>query len=132
MERWLNYRLPDTDCRLCLGIYSLVLCHLDLAPRNIIKLEDGSLCLLDWASAGFYPRFFEACLLRIMEHSHGDYEIALLDRITKLTADGEAQMLLLERSFENGINYSFVSLSPTVCDNPDLHSVKRSIHETLE
>ncbi|KAK9357782.1 hypothetical protein V1504DRAFT_436424 [Lipomyces starkeyi] len=83
MERWLNVRLPDVESKLALEKYPLVLCHLDLAPRNIIKLEDGSVCLLDWASAGFYPRFFEVCLLKIMEYSHGKYELDLIDRMEK-------------------------------------------------
>lgn len=110
MERWLNVRLPDVESKLALQQCPLVLCHLDLAPRNIIKLNDGSLCLLDWASAGFYPRFFEVCILKIMEYSHGNYELDLIGRMDKLTEDEEAQMLLLVRSVDNGINYSFVSL----------------------
>jgi hypothetical protein len=111
MERWLNFRLPDVESKLALQNYPLVLCHLDLAPRNFIWLEDSSVCLVDWASAGFYPRFFEVCLLKIMEYSHGDYEVTLIDRMEKLTEDEEAQMSLLQRSFYNGIKYSFVSLS---------------------
>jgi hypothetical protein len=47
MEHWLNLRLPDVDSKLALEKYPLVLCHLDLAPRNIIWLKDGSVCLLD-------------------------------------------------------------------------------------
>lgn len=39
------------------------MCHLDIAPRNLLYLADGSVCLLDWATAGFYPRFFEVCVL---------------------------------------------------------------------
>lgn len=109
MEHWLNLRLPDVKSKLALERYPLVLCHLDLAPRNIIWLEDGSVCLLDWSSAGFYPRFFEICLLDIMACSHGDYEVTLRDRLEKLTEDEEAQMLLLQRSFYNGIKFHFVS-----------------------
>jgi thiamine kinase-like enzyme len=52
MERWLNVRLPDVDAKLRLEQYPLVLCHLDLAPRNFVWLADGSVCLLDWCSAG--------------------------------------------------------------------------------
>ncbi|TVY28491.1 hypothetical protein LHYA1_G003458 [Lachnellula hyalina] len=114
MERWLNFRLPDTKSKLALEEYPLVLCHLDLALRNIIWLEDGSVCFVDWASAGFYPRFFEVCLLKIMENSHGDYELNLIRQMKKLTEDEEAQMSLLERSFYNGINYYFPSISETL------------------
>jgi len=111
MERWLNFRLPDVETKLSLQKYPLVLCHLDLAPRNILWLDNGSICLLDWGSAGFYPRFFEVGLLKIMEYSHGDYEVTLKERMERLTDDEEAQMWLLLRSFYNGIKYSFVSLS---------------------
>jgi thiamine kinase-like enzyme len=111
MESWLNVRLPDVVSKLALGKYPLVLCHLDLAPRNIIWLADGSVCLIDWASAGFYPRFFEVCLLKIMEYSHENYEVDLIERMVKLADDEQNQMILLQRSFYNGIKYSFVSLS---------------------
>jgi aminoglycoside phosphotransferase (APT) family kinase protein len=110
MERWLNFRLPDVESKLALEQYPLVLCHLDLAPRNFISLEDGSICLVDWASAGFYPRLFEICLLKIMESTHGDYEVTLIERAEKLTGDEQVQMLLLVRSFHNGIRHPFVSL----------------------
>ena len=56
LEKWLNYRLPDVEDKLHLAQYPLVLCHLDLAPRNFVWLADGSLCLLDWASAGRWKR----------------------------------------------------------------------------
>ena len=134
MERWLNLRLPDVDAKLSLEKYPLVLCHLDLAPRNIVWLADGSVSLLDWCSAGgltinsdsvlpywyllleyikadwalcigFYPRFFEVCMLKIMECSHGSYELDLIERMGKLTEDEENQMKLLQRSFYNGIKY---------------------------
>jgi len=111
MENWLNYRLPDVEAKLALEQYPLVLCHLDLAPRNISWLEDGSVCLVDWASAGFYPRFFEVCVLKIMEHSHDEYETNLIQRIERLTEDEEAQILLLTHSFSNGIKYRFVSFN---------------------
>jgi len=110
MERWLNVRLPDVDTKLTLQKYPLVLCHLDLAPRNILWLNDGSICFLDWESAGFYPRFFEVCLLKIKEGSCKDYVATLMKRMKPLTDEEEAQMLLLIRSFYNGIKYSFVSL----------------------
>lgn len=64
--------------------------------------------LLDWASAGFYPRCFEAGMLKVLQYSHGDYEISLIGRM-ELSEEDVAQMLLLVRSFHNGIRYSFVS-----------------------
>lgn len=43
----------------------LVLCHLDRAERNILVDRDDQFYLLDWSSAGFYPRWFEICAMRI-------------------------------------------------------------------
>ncbi|KAK0099278.1 hypothetical protein ONS95_006353 [Cadophora gregata] len=114
MESWLNFRLPDVETKLTLQKYPLVFCHLDLAPRNIIWLADGSVCLIDWASAGFYPRFFEVALLKIMEYSHGNYELDLIERMEKLTEDEEIQKTLLQRSFYNGIKYSFSAIHETL------------------
>lgn len=105
MERWLNFRIKGVRPKLVLKEYPLVLCHLDLALRNIVWLEDGSVCILDWAAAGFYPRFFEICLLKIMAGDCEGYETTLINRLEKLTEDEEAQMSLLECSYYNGIRY---------------------------
>lgn len=64
LENYLNSRLLDGR-RLNLKGSKYVLCHLDIAPRNFLFLHDGSICLLDWASAGFYPRCFEIAALQV-------------------------------------------------------------------
>ena len=68
MEHWLDDLLdylPDkpTD-RFVFAPAELVMCHTDLAPRNILRLGDGQLALLDWGSAGFYPQVFEIYAFR--------------------------------------------------------------------
>ena len=73
MEDFLNSRISREPGRLALRGYDLVLCHLDIAPRNILVLEDGSVCLIDWASAGFYPRFFEFCIQWINMDKDGKF-----------------------------------------------------------
>lgn len=60
MNDWLNKRLELIDKSIDLTPYPPVLCHLDLCRRNIILMEDNSICVVDWGHAGFYPRFFEA------------------------------------------------------------------------
>lgn len=42
----------------------LVLTHQDLNPRNIILGDDGRLWVVDWAWAGYYPRWFEYVAMR--------------------------------------------------------------------
>ena len=37
----------------------LVLCHLDINPRNVIVGEDDRLWLVDFGSAGYFPPWFE-------------------------------------------------------------------------
>ncbi|KAI8623547.1 kinase-like domain-containing protein [Xylariaceae sp. FL1651] len=36
-----------------------VFTHGDLAPRNILYLPDGSLCIIDWETAAWYPLYWE-------------------------------------------------------------------------
>ncbi|KAK0246602.1 hypothetical protein LTS09_018256, partial [Friedmanniomyces endolithicus] len=52
---------------------ALCLCHLDIAPRNLLKVADASIAILDWSSAGYYPRSFEIAALRcnVREHTDG-------------------------------------------------------------
>ena len=43
---------------------TLVMCHMDIAPRNLILDGQGKVWLLDWAHAGGYPTYFEEAALR--------------------------------------------------------------------
>ncbi|EXJ90046.1 hypothetical protein A1O3_03114 [Capronia epimyces CBS 606.96] len=56
LENWINtWQHTPVDLR---G-EEFVLCHLDTAAENILWLPSGHVCLLDWSSAGYYPRYFE-------------------------------------------------------------------------
>lgn len=61
MESWFNIRLHDPTAKISFAGMDLVFCHLDLFPRNVLWLENQPPCILDWTSAGFYPRIFERC-----------------------------------------------------------------------
>lgn len=65
METYFNRRLVDIVEKLSFFSDKLVLNHLDIAPRNLIWKDDGTLCLIDWTSAGFYPAVFERTSLCI-------------------------------------------------------------------
>lgn len=64
LNTYVNKRLKLRNDSIDLTPHSLVLCHLDLCRRNIVLKDDGvSLCLVDWGSAGFSPRFFEVVVI---------------------------------------------------------------------
>lgn len=57
MEKWFYTRLFKRQ-RISFTHSEFVFCHRDFAPRNIIWCQEGSIGLVDWASAGFYPLTF--------------------------------------------------------------------------
>lgn len=95
LERFYNSRLGPDSARLTLTSYQLVLCHLDIAPRNILWLDDNSFCLVDWESAGFYPRFFEICVQRVNYRKDGDFNRLLLESMEGLNEKEEADAMLI-------------------------------------
>ena len=65
LEDWWDLRLCGKST-LSIRNLPLVFCHLDIAPRNIIWQANGIPALIDWASAGYFPHFFEYCLQKVM------------------------------------------------------------------
>lgn len=66
VEAWFTRRLGKDNGIVDFSHFDLVLCHLDLTCRNMLWIEGQPPCLLDWACAGFYPRFFEKLSLDII------------------------------------------------------------------
>jgi aminoglycoside phosphotransferase len=58
LEEWLSRRLLQRGKRISLQEHTLVMCHGDFVPRNII-IHEGTISLIDWSAAGYFPRFFE-------------------------------------------------------------------------
>ena len=56
LEEWINTWQPTS---VEFRGEDFVLCRLDTAAENILWLQNGQICLLDWSSAGYYPRYFE-------------------------------------------------------------------------
>jgi hypothetical protein len=77
---------------------SLVICHTDLAARNILSLTDGRICILDWEFAGIYPKCFEI--------------YSLVARSSWEPHDGA---VLRELGFPNAFNDSEIQLLDQVC-----------------
>jgi hypothetical protein len=99
LNHYLNRRLSYRNDSIDLSPYPLVLCHMDLVRRNIILGEDGtSIYLLDWAHAGFYPRFYELAALPCMSPYDEPYEkplIAAVESMMQLTDDEKRDMKLV-------------------------------------
>lgn len=90
MEMWFNSRRFAHNPKLTLQGCEPVLRHIDIAPRNILQ-EDGSLCLVDWASAGYYPRLSEFCAQWIIEGKDGNFNSLLLKSMAPLPDQEIAQ-----------------------------------------
>lgn len=101
LEAWWNRRLLPGDPSLCLQNFELVLCHLDIAPRNILWEDGQPPCMIDWASAGYYPRFFEFCAQRMIEGKEGQFNTLLLNAMTKLERVQFLQITPLLRAWSN-------------------------------
>lgn len=53
---------------------------MDVVPRNFMIDLQGRLCLLDWATAGFYPRYFELWSIEFSQRLMGThFDLELLD-----------------------------------------------------
>lgn len=59
--------LPVRQWTVNLQHEDLVLCHMDLAPRNILILEDGDIGIVDWSTLSYYPSVFEFASLSYMK-----------------------------------------------------------------
>jgi serine/threonine protein kinase len=105
MEDWFNRRLTKQDPKLIFSESELVLCHLDIAPRNFLLLQDGSICLLDWASAGFYPRVFEECVIRITRGLRNFFDEDALE-LRDLTEKEGIQVKSMMRAYYNSVRFS--------------------------
>ena len=105
VERYFNSRLVKGGPQLDFSKCSAVLCHLDVAPRNVLWQEDGSICLLDWEYAGFYPRVLEVCMQRILLGRDGNFNRILLEYMADLTDEEEVQANLIMRAYSNNQRY---------------------------
>ncbi|KAI9893570.1 MAG: hypothetical protein M1814_006366 [Vezdaea aestivalis] len=96
MESWFNDKLKAPWGQIQLQKADLQFCHLDLARRNLILRPDGSISLLDWASAGFYPKIFEVWCLRMLPFSDNDFASNILRTMGELTEEETATIDLLD------------------------------------
>lgn len=105
LEQWWNSRLLPGESAAKLQGLELVLCHLDVAPRNVLWREGEAPCLIDWASAGYYPRAFEFCAQLIVEGKDGRFNRLLLDAMTKLECVESEQIAPVLQAWSNMQRY---------------------------
>ena len=94
LESYLNERLVYFKSPIHVPKEDLCLCHMDVAPRNFMIDLPGKLCLLDWATAGFYPRYFELWSIDFAQHVMGSSIGPNLLRSLKATS---AEMLEVQK-----------------------------------
>ncbi|KAL3702588.1 hypothetical protein TMatcc_011300 [Talaromyces marneffei ATCC 18224] len=111
LNRYLNRRLSLRNDSIDLSPYPLVLCHMDLVRRNMILGEDKkSIYLLDWAHAGFFPRFYELAALPCMSPYDEPYEkplIAATESMMQLTDDEKRAMKLIHYARAATLRWQF-------------------------
>ncbi|KAI9664307.1 MAG: transcriptional repressor general negative regulator of transcription subunit 4 [Alyxoria varia] len=104
VEAWFNDRLLPHEDKLNLTGMPSSLCHLDVAPRNILWHMNGGVSLIDWASAGFYPSLFEHCAQKL-----GGQDIEFSDRLLRylepLGPEEKLQSQQVLRAWSNSQRY---------------------------
>lgn len=98
LETLLNCALRKEESSIDLQGVSYVFCHLDLAARNVL-VDKSTVYLIDWACAGFYPRFFEIWALRLSRVHSTDFSSALSSRLPPMTKTEEEQIHTLWQSY---------------------------------
>ncbi|MCJ1409488.1 hypothetical protein MMC19_003569 [Ptychographa xylographoides] len=106
VEDFFNSKLREHHRKLVLQNCKLVLCHLDIAPRNILWLDDDSICFLDWATAGFYPRSFEFCAQYCILGQDGRFNQLLLEGMEKLTDEEETHIEPIGTAYTRMMRYT--------------------------
>lgn len=78
METWFNSILFPGQGKISFQSSDLVPCRLHLAPRNILWQSNGSFCLVDWVSTGFFPGLFKFWAQWIIGWKDGSFNQLLL------------------------------------------------------
>ncbi|KAJ9654252.1 hypothetical protein H2198_006652 [Neophaeococcomyces mojaviensis] len=94
LEAYMNRRLSVMKESISLTNERLCLCHLDPTPRNFMIDVDGHLFLVDWATAGFYPRYFQLWSIEFTQHVLGDH---FTSKLLDYLAATKLELVMVER-----------------------------------
>ena len=95
LEAWFDRALVKERKTIDLHRHRLSLCHLDLSRHNILVVDDRTICLLDWASAGFFPSIFEVWNLHVASANDSWYRESLLGLLPCLDKEDQDTEWLL-------------------------------------
>ncbi|GES64912.1 hypothetical protein ATEIFO6365_0009040700 [Aspergillus terreus] len=118
--------------------YPLVLCHGDICRRNIILEPDGSLCLVDWGFAGFYPRIFELAAISYVVQNDAAFKDPIIHEFTTLLSltDKEKQDIDRFRAVRStNLRWSFRDRRTTAEEDKfiqELYETQKRIKEEQE
>lgn len=106
LEFYMNERLVYFQTSIRVREEDLCLCHLDVAPRNFMIDLQGRLCLLDWATAGFFPRYFELWSINFTQHVMGRHFGPELIQMLEPTTAEESEVEKLSLIYRFNSNYA--------------------------
>ncbi|KAK6351874.1 hypothetical protein TWF718_005019 [Orbilia javanica] len=117
LEGWMNRRIHRSLPRVSFEGpgQELVFSHLDLTSRNIIRKDDGTLYLIDWESAGYYPKSFELAALKMVNVNSTQFDRKLQDALAEdLGPEGNLQAECITDAWYKADCYHF---TPTEISN---------------
>lgn len=106
LEAWFNRALIKDSLTIDLRQYPLSFCHLDLARRNILRVDNQTICLLDWATAGFYPRVVEIWNIEVTNANDASYAKSLVRQLPCLSIEEHVTHWLLWCAYRRNMLYS--------------------------
>ena len=83
-----------------------MLCYLDIFPHNLIWKEGEAPGILDWSSAGFYPRLFEKCSHLVVGDDVENFSRELFARLPEVSEIESTQINLILRVWRNRQKFS--------------------------
>nr|POE71392.1 hypothetical protein CFP56_62487 [Quercus suber] len=121
LQEYVDVRLSRFGSQIDISDSTLHLCHMDIAPRNIIVDSEGVVCILDWGCAGFYPNSFELWAISFEAHVRGHPIVSRLESLSTVTATPveRLQVAALNEVFSANQRFNF--------PNPERQKLTESI-----
>lgn len=94
------HRAPLTQPLFSNQFDELVMCHMDIAARNLILDSHGRVWVVDWAHAGGYPVYFDQAVL--IRTGDPDFVTGLLERLGDDYAEEVAKLLAIGFALTTG------------------------------